>query len=74
VKNFMLATDTDPAQSQAQVVQQGQTQALYAPQPAPQVSQPARSYEVTQGGKAGLSPVEDNGDLDIPSFLRRQAN
>jgi cell division protein FtsZ len=35
--------------------------------------QPRGGYSVTQGGRADLPPVED-ADIDIPSFLRRQAN
>jgi len=34
---------------------------------------PRSDYQVTQGGKAGLPPVEDP-EIDIPAFLRRQAN
>lgn len=41
--------------------------------PQQQVQQQRSGYEVTHGGKAGLPPVEDT-EIDIPSFLRRQAN
>jgi cell division protein FtsZ len=42
--------------------------------PAAQAQQqPRGGYSVTQGGRADLPPVED-ADIDIPSFLRRQAN
>jgi hypothetical protein len=44
-----------------------------APVPAQPQPQPRAGYEVTQGGRAGLPPVED-AEIDIPSFLRRQAN
>jgi len=47
-------------------------------EPAPAAQQQMQAqrsagYEVTQGGRAGLPPVEDT-EIDIPSFLRRQAN
>ncbi len=41
--------------------------------PQQQAQQQRSGYEVTHGGKAGLPPVEDT-EIDIPSFLRRQAN
>lgn len=46
-----------------------------APQAAaPSAPQPRAGYEVSHGGaRAGLPPVAD-AEIDIPSFLRRQAN
>jgi cell division protein FtsZ len=41
---------------------------------APSAPQPRAGYEVSHGGaRAGLPPVAD-AEIDIPSFLRRQAN
>ncbi len=61
LKSFVSQMDEDertPAQPQMTA------------QPQPQ---PRAGYAVTQGGRADLPPVEDT-DIEIPSFLRRQAN
>jgi cell division protein FtsZ len=61
VKKLVSQLDTEGqgAQPQAQMQQQ--------------LPQPRAGYEVSHGGRAGLPPVADE-EIDIPSFLRRQAN
>ncbi len=59
VRQFVNAIDADSNHHQAH----------QQPLPPP----PRSDYQVTQGGRAGLPPVEDP-EIDIPAFLRRQAN
>jgi len=81
VKNFVRQMDGEGDEQMVMGVgPQGQayaavpqSQSHAAQHPQQQQQQAPRGYEVTQGGKAGLPPVEDI-ELDIPSFLRRQAN
>lgn len=61
VKKLVSQLDTEGQGAQPQAQMQQPT------------AQPRAGYEVSHGGRAGLPPVADE-EIDIPSFLRRQAN
>lgn len=83
VKQLVNAIDTDVASTETQRAQPHpqQSQGAVASQGGASASSSATGenaamasqYQVTQGGKSGLPPV-DEPDIVIPAFLRRQAN